>query len=412
MSEPTVSQPPTAPVAAAAPPKPLAGNIAAHWMLEPGVEFLNHGCFGARLRSVFDFQRAWCERFEGRPVHLLDRRRDDLLADPKAAVGAFLGMSTDDFGFVTNATEGVNTVLRSLRFAPGDEIVTTNHVYNAVRLSMQHRAEAVGAGWRMIDVPLPIAGPDAIVDAVAAGLSARTRLLVIDHVTSPTAVRFPIERIVALCDDRGIDVLVDGAHAPGMLDLDVPAVGAAYYTGNLHKWVCAPPGAAFLYVRPDRQAGIHPTVISHFYGEGLAAEFSWQGTRDMSSWASAAESIRRLGELFGPQSWPRIRAHNHALATWVQGYLTQRLDVPPSTPPDGTMIGSMTAVTLPERARERWPSAEALHDHLYDDCAIEVPVFAWNDRWIVRASCQVYNRREQYEMLAEALLAAINGARA
>ena len=378
----------------------LGRDMLSHWLLDPGVAFLNHGCFGATPREVLEAQTAWRQRLETHPVELLDRRRRDLLAEPKRAVGAFIGADPDDFGFVTNATGGVNAVLRSLRFKSGDEIVTTDHVYNAVHQTLRYIGRASGARSIQVGVPLPVTGPDQVTDAIAAALTDRTRLVLVDHIGSSTGVVFPVKQIVDLCSSRGIDVLIDGAHAPGMVELDVAGLGAAYYTGNLHKWVCAPKGAAFLWVRPDRQWGVHPNTISHFLDDGLAEEFQWQGTRDITAWLCAPDAIDFMRQ-FG---WDEVRRHNHELALWAQGMLSRRWQVPASTPADGSMLGSMSTLPLPGGLRERFADITALQQRLYDLDRIEVPIIEWNDRWWVRVSCQVYNEREQYERLGEAVM--------
>jgi isopenicillin-N epimerase len=404
---------PTAPLRAAAaadavaPPPPLAGGEKASWMLDPGIVFINHGCFGARLRVVGEAQSEWRRKFESRPVFLLDRHGDDLLAPVKTRLGSFLGMRPDDFGLTTNATDSVNAVLNSVRFPPGAEIVTTSHVYRAVEQAMRHLADRSDVTFRVIDVPIPMTSPQAVSDQIVSALSDRTHLLVVDHVTSQTAVRLPVERIIAACNERGIDVLVDGAHAPGMIPLDVERIGAAYYAGNLHKWVCAPPGAAFLWVRPDRQAVVHPNVISHYLGDGFAAEFAWQGTRDASSWLCVQEAIDAMDALAGAESWPRIMSHNHDLAVWAQRLLSDALGVAPSTPADGSMLGSMASVRIPPALRERFESVDAMHDWIYDEHGIEVPFFEWGPHWLTRVSCQVYNRPGDYERVVEILTSAV-----
>src|SRR5437868_3248109 len=238
------------------PPDPLRDNLIDDWMLEPGVDFLNHGSFGAVPRVVFEAQTEWRRHIEAAPVEIIARRRLELIDAAKRVVGRWLGMRPDDFGLVTNATEGVNAVLHSLRFGPGDELLTTTHVYNAVRQAMRFTCARCGASYRELDVPLPLRSAEQIADAVVSGLSDRTRLLVIDHITSPTALVFPVEQITRACARRGVDVLIDGAHAPGTIPLNVQRIGAAYYAGNLHKWACAPRGAAFLWARPDRQPPI------------------------------------------------------------------------------------------------------------------------------------------------------------
>jgi isopenicillin-N epimerase len=380
------------------PPAPIRPGIAAEWMLEEHVDFLNHGSFGAVPRVVFDEQTEWRRRVEARPVETLARRGDELTGVAKEAVGRWLGMRPEDFGLVTNASDGVNAVLRSLEFQPGDELVTTNHVYNAVRQAMRYVGGRAGASYREVEVPLPVTGPEEVAERVIAGLSDRTRLLVIDHVTSPSALIFPVDPIVHECNKRGVDVLVDGAHAPAMLPLDVGRIGAAYYAGNLHKWAFAPRGAAFLRVRPDRQADIHPTVISHRLGEGIAREFGWQGTRDVTAWLTAPRAVAFLAEL-GEQ---RVREHNHALAVWAHQMLCDRWGVDPLSPIEGSMRSSMATVTLPGGLQGMTDAdGEAFQRRLYTAHRFEVPVHQFAGRWVLRVSCQVYNLAAQYERLAD-----------
>jgi len=380
------------------PPTPLGENVADEWMLDPSITYLNHGCFGARPRSVVEHQQHLRNEFEADPFDVLHRRRNEQLAEARQTVSAFLGAPADDFVFVTNATAGVNAVLRSLRLQPGDELLTVNHVYNAIRMTMQYVADRAGATAREIDLPVPIGSPDQIVNTIQDNLRERTRLLIIDEVSSPTAVVFPVEAICRLCEAHGIDVLVDGAHAPGMLDVNIKRLNPAYYAGNLHKWVCAPVGAGFLYVRPDKQTDIHPPVISHFLNQGLVEEFNWQGTRDVTPWLSVPAAL----EYFNQYGWQRVREHNHAMAVWAQQYLAQQWDVEPVAPTDGAMLGSMVTVFAPREAA-RFESGEALIDALFEQHGIEVAVFDWNDQRFVRVSCQIYNTVEDYERLAKAV---------
>jgi len=388
----------TDPDAAEAPPVGFGRAVGAQWLLEEGVAFLNHGSFGAVPRAVFDEQTEWRRRVEERPVETLARRGDALIGAAKEAVGTWLGMRPDDFGLVTNATEGVNAVLRSLELEPGDELLTTTHVYNAVRQAMKYVAGRAGATYREVDVALPVDSPRRVIEAVVGALRGHTRLVMVDHVTSPTGLILPIEPIVESCNERGIDVLVDGAHAPAMLPLDVQKLGATYYAGNLHKWAFAPRGAAFLWVTPRNQNAIHPTIISHRLGEGFAREFSWQGTRDVSAWLSVPRAIQFLAEL-GEQ---RVRQHNHDLAAWAHRLLCRRWDVEPLSPLDGSMLGSMATVSLPGKlATMTDADAEALQQRLYTEHRFEVPLHQWGGRWRLRVSCQVYNTADQYERLAE-----------
>ena len=382
------------------PPEPIAKDLASQWMLKPGLTFLNHGSFGAMPRAVLDEQEQWRRRIEAEPVEIIARRWPRLLDGVKQSVGALLGMRPEDFGLVTNATEGINAVLRSLELRPGDELLTTDHVYNAVRQAMKFAAGRSGGSYREVAVPMPVLSADEIAQRVIDAVNEKTRLLVIDHVTSPTALVFPVERIVEACRDKGVDVLVDGAHAPGMLDLDVEAIGAAYYAGNLHKWVCAPRGSGFIWAREDRRDAVHPLVISHKYGKGLAAEFEWQGTRDVSAWLAIPKAIEFMASL----GWERVQAHNHALATWAQQMLSARWGTQPLSPADGSLLGSMATVVPPGRMAALSPRDwEVAQQHLYDEYRIESPLVPFAGRTFVRVACQVYNTPADVERLACAI---------
>ena len=382
-------------------PAPIRENLRSEWLLDPTITFLNHGSFGAVPRCVFEEQTRWRLRLEAEPIELLGRRWAELLEDSRRAVGQWLGMQAENFGFVTNATEGINAVLRSIALRPADELLTTTHVYHAVRQAMKHAARHAGAGYREIEIPLPVRSPGEIAERVLGGITSATKLLIVDHVSSPTAIVFPVEQIAAECAKRGVDVLIDGAHGPGMLPLDVPGAGAAYYAGNLHKWACAPKGCGFLWVRPDRQAEIHPLVVSHFLGEGFALEFSWQGTRDISGWLSIPRAMQFMADL----GWEQIMAHNHAMAAWVQQMLAEAWNVEPISPIDGSMLGSMATVRLPAPL-ELMPEVQVplIQQRLYDQYRIEAPLMRWAGRTFARPCCQVYNVQSEYEKLRDAVI--------
>lgn len=391
------------------PPAPIRENLKSEWLLDPTVAFLNHGSFGAVPRCVFDEQTRWRLRLEAEPIELLGRRVGELLDESRRAVGRWLGMDPADFGFVTNATEGINAVLRSIPLRPTDELLTTTHVYHAVRQAMKHAARQVGAGYREIEIPLPVQSPGEIAERVLGGITSTTKLLIVDHVSSPTAIVFPAEQIAAECERRGVDLLIDGAHGPGMLPLDVPRMGAAYYAGNLHKWACAPKGCGFLWVRPDRQAEIHPLVVSHYLGEGFAREFGWQGTRDVSGWLAIPRALQFMSDL----GWQRVLAHNHAMAAWVQQMLTDAWSVEPISPIDGSMLGSMATVRLPAPL-ELMPEEQVpvIQQRLYDQYRIEAPLMRWASRTFARPCAQVYNVQSEYEQLRAAVMEIARGYRA
>lgn len=383
-----------------------------HWILDPAVVFLNHGSFGATPRAVLARQSEWRTRMEQEPVKFLAREIDDLLDAARADVARFLGASPDDLAFVPNATAGVNAVLRSRDFAPGDELLVTNHEYNACRNALEYVGRRTGAKVVVIEVPFPISGPDVVVERVMNSVTPRTRLLLIDHVTSQTALVFPIAEIIAAMKARGVEVMVDGAHAPGMLPLDLASLGATYYTGNLHKWVCAPKGAAFLFVSADRRPAVHPLSISHGANSARTdrsrfhLEFDWTGTSDPTAWLCIPDSIRFLGSLL-PGGWPELMRRNHALALEARDILCAALEIEPPAP--DAMLGSMAAVPLPDGDAKIAPSlyGDALQDALFARHSIEVPIVPWPHppRRILRVSAQIYNERSEYERLASAVTA-------
>lgn len=372
-------------------------------MLRPDITFLNHGSFGAVPRKVFEAQAQWRQRIEAEPVELLSPARQgaELLDAAKRPVAQLLRMPPDDFGLVTNATEGINAVLRALprdRQDQRDELLTTTHVYNAVRKAMQFVADRDGWTYREIDVPLPVSSADDIADRVIDSLSDRTRLLVIDHVTSPTALIFPVKQITAECARRGIDVLIDGAHAPGMLDLDVPSIGATYYAGNLHKWCCAPKGSGFLWVRRDRQKEVHPLIVSHHLGEGFKAEFGWQGTRDVSAWLTIPTALQFMSEL----GWETVRSHNHVLATWAHMMLVSRLKLVNLSPLDGNLLGSMASFPLPPPLHTmNEAQITQMQRRLYDQYRLEMPLMLWQGKYYFRISCPAYAKPQDLIRAAE-----------
>jgi isopenicillin-N epimerase len=382
------------------PPPPLAPDLRSLWSLRPDLAFLNHGSFGAVPKPVAAEQERWRNVIEAEPVERLWRSYSTEIANVRERLGAFLHTPAHDFGLVTNATEGVNAVLQSLHLSPGDELLTTNHVYNAVRQAMLHTARRHHATYREIELRTPIQSAQQITDTILNTLTDRTRILVIDHVTSPTALIFPVQQIVAAAAKRSIDILVDGAHAPGMLDLDVPAIDAAYYTGNLHKWVSAPRGAAFLYVAPHRQPDVHPLSVSHDYGKGFAKEFDWQGTRDVTPWLTIPAAI----DFFAQFGWPEVRHYNHSLAVWANQFLCDRWNVESLSPTDGALLGCTATIPLPGKLGQMGETEmRAFQRRLYDEDRIEVPFVPWQGACHIRVSCHIYNTPTDYERLANAI---------
>ena len=379
------------------------------WQLDSAVTFLNHGSYGACPRAVLERQSEWRTRMESQPVAFLGRNLEPLLDTARAEVAAFVGAQPDDLVFVPNATTGVNTVLRWFPLAPGDELLTTNHAYNACRNALETAAAQAGAKVVVATVPFPLAHEDEVVEAILGAVTGRTRLALIDHITSPTALVFPLARIVRELASRGVETVVDGAHAPGMVPLGLDTAGAAFYTGNGHKWLCAPKGAGFLHVRRDWQDRIRPLVISHGANRELEgrsrfqAEFGWVGTTDPSPYLCLPEAIRYVGGLV-PGGWDAVRASNHDKATAARRLLLARLGIEPPCPE--AMLGSMATIPLPggDPLRGQGPR-DPLQAQLLDGYGIEVPVMrglAAGQR-LLRISAQLYNTPGEYERLADAL---------
>jgi isopenicillin-N epimerase len=347
---------------------------------------------------------------EAEPIEFLWRRYEEPLDRARNALAKFVGARAKDLIFVPNATTAVNAVVRSMELRPGDELLTTAHDYNACRNVLVEAARRAGAKVAVADVPFPVRKPEEIVEAIMRFVTKRTKLAMIDHVSSHTALIFPIERIIRDLEERGVDTLVDGAHAPGMLPLDIKRLRAAYYTGNLHKWVCAPKGAAFLWVREDKQDGLQPAVISHGNNQlrpgytRFQDRFDWAGTIDPSAKYSVADAIDWMGKLL-LGGWKEVRKRNHELAVKARSILCHRLGTELLCPE--SMLGSMATVRLPEsfQGRPLKGRFEEEQVRLYRDFGIEVPFLRIGnpaERYI-RVSAQLYNTAEEYEYLAGAL---------
>ena len=387
---------------------------ARHWSLSGDVTFLNHGSFGACPSVVLAAQHELRARMERQPVRFLQRDLEPLLDAARERLAAFVKADPRHLAFVANATAGVNAVVRSLDFQPGDEILTTDHDYNASRNVLLEAVRRSGARVVVAPVPFPLTDEQQIIDALLAHTSARTRLVLLDHITSPTALVFPVQKIVRQLDERGIDCLIDGAHAPGSLPLDLDTLRPAYYTGNLHKWVCAPKGAAFLYVRADRQEPIRPAVLSH--GENIRRpgrahfhdRFDWPGTLDPTAWLSVPAALDFCATLH-PGGWPELYEQNRALAAAARALISGRLGVP--LPAPNSLLAAMATIPLPgplQRAPHSAARIDPLQNQLLDTHRIEVPIVRWGApvRRYVRVSAQAYNSIGDYRALSDALVAA------
>jgi isopenicillin-N epimerase len=364
--------------------------------LEPGTAFVNHGSFGATPCAVLAAAERWRKRAEANPDRFVRRVLPGALRAAAARLARFLHAREQELAFVENATSGVNAVLRSLELRRGDEILATTHTYNAVRQTIREVCRRTGAKPVEARIALPVRDEASLFVPLERKLGKRTRLVVIDHIASPTGLVFPVKRLAAVAHARGARVLVDGAHAPGQLALDVPSLGADWYTGNCHKWLFAPKGCGFLWARPSAQAGIHPPVISHGYGKGYTAEFDWTGTRDYCAWLAVPDALDFFAEL-NPSS---VRARNHRLATEaamrIAAAWSTRLDGPPA------LHGSMIAIRLPEALRRR--EAQELMAQLLARHRVVAAINAVDGALWARISAQIYNAPEDYDRLRDAVL--------
>lgn len=389
------------------------GNLKGLWPLDPDFTFLNHGSFGATPKSVLQAQYRLRQHIDSQPVRFYQRELESMLDSSRLKLASLLGADPRGMVFVPNATTGVNAVLRSLRFVPGDEILTTDHVYNACKNACEFVAARDGAKVRVVHVPFPVGSSGEVRDTILGAVTRKTKLLLIDHITSPTALIFPVADIVEALAGSETDVLVDGAHAPGMIPLDLVSLGAAYYTGNCHKWLCSPKGAAFLYVREDKRKHVRPVTISHGANSKrtgrspLLQEFDWTGTGDYTPYIMVQESVDFLESLF-PGGILELMDRNHRGVLEAGKALCRRFDTPWPAPDE--MIGSMASLPVLPAEKDSGPPDrrfDPLQNRLYHEFRIEVPVVPWPSagRRLVRISFEAYNTASDYERLGDALTA-------
>ncbi len=386
----------------------MTTNLAQQFLLDPAVTFLNHGSFGACPRPVFEDYQRWQLTLERQPVAFLDSRRGlkTTLQVAREALAREMGSAVDNIAQVSNATTGLNMILQSLPLGAGDEIVTTNHEYNALEKTLTYVARKTGATIVVVEVPLPLTTAQQFHDALAAGFTDRTRVLFLSHITSATALLFPIASLMAAARTRGIFSVIDGAHTPGHIPLNLDELGADFYAGNCHKWLMSPKGAAFVYARPEWHAMLDPLVISHgwtadnkesgvrgpFGNSAFVDELEMQGTRDPSAWLAVPAAIAFRRE----HDWWKVSADCTRLAQETAERLSELTGLQSLSTPE-FCAPQMVAMQIPPC------DPLAIHDALLADYGIEIPVFEWQGRFIVRLSCQGYNTRAQMDLLIDAL---------
>lgn len=378
------------------------------FLLDPEITFLNHGSFGACPREVLDAQRNWQMEMERNPVEFLGRRSADLLFQARMALGQALGGRADELVFVPNSTTGVNIVAQSFALQPGDEVLTTNLEYGACDAAWHRVCAQSGAQYRRVEVPLPF-DREAVANLLMSAVSSRTKLIYFSHITSTTALILPAAEICAAARERGIATFIDGAHAPGQIPLDLDAIGADFYVGNCHKWLCAPKGSAFLHARIQHHSMLDATVISWGYAQGTGGHsgfdaylgtslferrMQWQGTRDISAWLTVPAALNFQAK----HDWLQVQVRCHELAKVALDVLTKRFGTHPIARDDdwAQMVAIPVAPQDPDLLRKR----------LYEKSHIEVPVTSHGNEVFVRVSVQGYNTLEDIERLLAA--AALN----
>ncbi len=375
------------------------------FLLDPEVVFLNHGSFGACPRPVFEEYQRWQRELERQPVEFLGRRSEALLDEARARLAAYLNAGADDIVFVPNATSGLNVVARSLPLKAGDEVLTTDLEYGALDRTWAHVCDRAGARYVRALVPAPVSSSAAVVDAIWTRVTPQTKVLFLSHITSGTALTLPVAELCSRARDAGILSIIDGAHAPGQLPLDLTATGADVYAGNCHKWLCAPKGSAFLYVRPEHQPFVEAMVISWGWVEGsehyrpersFVSRNQWQGTRDLAAFLSVPAAI----DFQNDHDWPSVRATCHALAVEAQERISALTGLPPIIAPSDeaeSWFAQMVAVPLPPVDKRPFQR------RLYDDYRIEIPLSQWDATTLIRVSIQGYNTRQDLDALLAAL---------
>lgn len=375
---------------------PLARSL---FLLDPDVVFLNHGSFGATPRPVFEKYQEWQRELERQPVEFLGRRFVELMRDARVALAAYVHTDVDNLVYVPNATTGLNIVARSLPLKPGDEIVATDHEYGALDRTWRFLCHKTGAVYKPQHIPLPVTTADDVVERVWQGVTPHTRALFLSHITSPTALTFPIAELCRRARNAGIISIIDGAHAVGQIPLDMQAIGADFYASNAHKWLCAPKGSAFLYARPEMQHMVEPLVVSWGYESEMPSasrfidEQEWTGTRDIAAYLATPDAIKFCEE----RHWDDVRPQCHALAQYARVRVNELTGLPAICPDSTDWYMQMATMTLPPCDKEK------LKTRLYDEFRIEVPILEWQGGQFVRVSVQGYNSIKDIDRLVEAL---------
>lgn len=386
-------------------PIPAISPMRELFLLESDVIFLNHGSFGATPRPVFEVYQEWQRRLESQPVRFLGRELNEHLAQARAELGRYLNADPDDLVFIPNATYGANVVARSLRLGEGDEILASDQEYGACEYAWEYVCQRTGAVYRRQAIPLQ-ASEEERVEAFWRGVTPRTKVIFLSHITSPTALRLPVEQIIRRARQAGLITVIDAAHTPGQLPLDLGSLGADFLFGNCHKWMMAPKGSAFLYVRRELQEQIEPLIVSWGYhpapemssGSRFLDLLQWTGTHDPAAWLSVPAAIRFMEE----HHWDMVRHRSHLLLRQTLEAAAELTDLPLAYAQDSD-YAQMGIVPLPS------VPAKVLKERLYQEYRIEIPVIEWAGKVFLRISVQGYNTPDDLEALLRAMKHLLSG---
>ncbi len=369
------------------------------FLLDPKVTFLNHGSFGAVPRPVFEAYQHWQLELEKQPVEFLGRRASSLLYKSRTDLANYLGTQADNLVYVTNATIGLNIVARSLQLSPDDEVLASNHEYGALDRTWQFLSAKCSFKYINHPLSLPVSSTNFVEDFWH-GVTRHTKVIFLSHITSPTALIFPIQQICERARQEGIITIIDGAHAPGQIDLDLEALDVDFYSGNLHKWLCAPKGAGFLYAHPRVQSMIEPLIISWGWHSEMPGpsqfvdHLEWQGTRDISAFLAVPDAIRYQHT----QKWDGIRERCHVYAVETQQHIAMLTGIPPIHDAADIWYKQMAASPLPPNT-----DITRLKQRMYDEYLVEAPLIEWNGLKLIRYSFQAYNTARDIETLISVL---------
>jgi isopenicillin-N epimerase len=370
------------------------------FLLDPNIHFLNHGSFGATPKPVFDEYQRWQRELENQPVEFLGRKHNALMSQSRSILAHYLGTRAENVVYTQNATIALNIVASSLELGPGDEVLTTDHEYGALDKTWHFLSKKHGFAYINQKISIPLANKDRWVQEFWSGVTTRTKVIFLSHITSPTAILFPIEEIIYLAREAGIITIIDGAHAPGQIPLALDSLGADFYAGNLHKWLCAPKGSGFLYARPDMQSLLKPLVVSWGYESETSSDSAfidyheWWGTRDIAAFLSVPAAI----EFQEKHNWDKVRVECHELACDAQNRICTLTGLIPLYSNSDLWFCQMVSVPLPAAT-----DINVLKERLYNQYRIEVPLIGWNGYKLMRVSIQGYNTSDDVDTLIQAL---------